>query len=106
MYTRHEKQALETCQDFHSRIIMMLETANYTGQSPSEVNIHSAGQIIPRLLGNQKLDSRVHMRSSTVNTISWFTYIQFTATTVRYYLYPVEIQHIQILQQKAGKVLG
>jgi hypothetical protein len=94
MYTRHEKQALETCQYFHSRIIMMLETANYTEQSPSEANIRSIGQIIPRLLGNQKLDSRVHMRSSTVNTISWSTYIQSTATRVRHNLYPGEMQHI------------
>lgn len=70
MYTRHEKQALETCQYFYSRIIMILETANYIEQSPSEANIRSAGQIIPRLLGNQKLDSRVQMRSSTANTLS------------------------------------
>ena len=94
MYTRHEKQALETCQYFHSRIIMMLETANYIEQSPSEANIRSIGQIIPRLLGNQKLDSRVHMRSSTANTIFWSTYIQSTATRVRHNLYPGEIQHI------------
>jgi hypothetical protein len=94
MYTRHEKRALETCQYFNSRIIMILETANYIQQSPSLANIRSVGQIIPRLLGKQKLESRFHMRSSTANTLSWSTYIQSTATTVRNYLYPGEIQHI------------
>jgi len=84
MYTRHEKQALEPCQYFHSRIITILETANYIEQSPSEANSRSGGQIIPRLLGNQKLYSRIHMRSSTANTISWSTYIQSTATIVRH----------------------
>jgi hypothetical protein len=89
MHNRHEKQALESCQYFHSRTIMKLETANCIQQSPSEANIRSVGQIIPHLLRNQKLDGCFHMRSSTANTRSWSTYIQCTATIVRYYLYEV-----------------
>lgn len=86
MYIHQEKQALGNCQYFQGRIIMILRTANCTQQSPSEANIRLVGQVIPRLLGKQKLDRRVHMLTPTANTLSWSTYIQSTATTARYYL--------------------